>query len=90
MDRLEGGPEAPSTHVGRSEGGACRDPCLCLDFKGSWALLKLMVPFVTRTCQTRPWPRVLHIRTLPVGAEVSCTQSEMCPSEGWAAGTGVV
>lgn len=36
---------APHPCVGRSKGGVCRDPCLCLDFKGSWALLKLVHAF---------------------------------------------
>lgn len=72
----------PLVCVGRSRGGACRDPCLCLDFKGSWALLELIGAFHNRDVPNPSSAAVLHIRTLPVGAEVSCIQSERCPSEG--------
>lgn len=36
------GPEVPSAHVWEEREAPAETPCLCLDFKGSWALLKLI------------------------------------------------
>lgn len=81
---------APHPCVGRSKGGACRDPCLCLDFKGSWALLKLGHAFHNQDMPNPSFVGFIACEPFLQGLRSAEFKANHAPLKAGQQGTGVV